>query len=435
LSRNLDTGLDTDETAAFAPETLAPALNVIHSVDPRLAGCSILIGDGLAIGRSDGTGLEVGIEDTKVSRRHATLARAGDGRFVLEDHGSTNGTFVDGARVRRAALELGAVVRIGESLFELGLEERPVEPEAELVARSTAFSEVVREVDRVAAGEMTVLILGETGAGKELVARRLHQRSGRPGPLVAINCGAIPSHLAESVLFGHKKGAFTDATADAPGHFGMAQGGTLFLDEIGALPPELQPKLLRVLESREYAPVGASAMKRSEARVVAATNLDLRAEAMAGRFRADLYARVAELTITVPPLRERRTDIPALARSFLAAFAPGRELALTTSFVEALVLHDWPLNVRELRAVMRRVSLLDPSVTALRAAHLPPEVRPREAAPAADAGEPPTKEALEKVLEQMGGNVAQVAQHYGRSRMQLYRWLMKYGIEPASFRH
>jgi DNA-binding NtrC family response regulator len=413
------------------------ALRILHAADAALAGRVLVLGERLRIGRRGGDGLDLALEDGRVSRRHATVSRVAGG-LEIEDHDSKNGTFVRGARVvRRRPLAQGDLVRIGETLLELDRVAAAEAGEADpvLLGDSPALRRLLLAIDRVATATGTVLVVGETGAGKELVARRLHERSGRPGPLVAVNCGAIPATLVEATLFGHRKGAFTDAAADATGFFAGAAGGTLFLDEIGVLPLELQPKLLRVLESREYFPVGATTARRSDARVVAATNVELRAEAEAGRFRRDLYARLAEHRLDVPPLRARRADVPILVRHFLAQLAPGWSVGLSASFLEPLLLHDWPMNVRELRAVVQAVALARPAAPALAREHLPPALLgalppgtvPRRASA-------PLRDELERLLQEHKGNVGRLAERLGTRRTQVYRWLARHGIDATRFR-
>jgi transcriptional regulator with GAF, ATPase, and Fis domain len=409
------------------------ALTVLASPDLALESRVIPIEGGLTMGRRS-AGVDLEIEDGKLSRRHAEVKRQGNEHEVI-DLNSTNGTFVNGRRVAHAVLDVGAVLRVGETLFEVGpAVSAPVGNGGELVGCSSALRQVLSALDKVAATSLTVLIVGETGVGKELMARRLHQKSGRSGPLVAVNCGAVPANLFESALFGHKKGAFTDAVSDAPGHFSTAEGGTLFLDEIGVMPIEVQPKLLRVLESHEFAPVGSTQMRRSRARVVAATNVDFGSHIDSGQFRRDLYARLSEYVIRVPPLRQRRADIPLLLRHFLQTFAPKRRFGFSATFMEALVLYEWPMNVRELRAVVQRLALLDEDVTVLKLVHLPPELRAEARATPPTGEAEPSREELEQLLKRFSGNVAQLARHVGKERMQVYRWLRRHGIDAASFR-
>jgi formate hydrogenlyase transcriptional activator len=232
----------------------------------------------------------------------------------------------------------------------------------EIVGRSTALSEVLSRVDLVAPTQTTVLILGETGTGKELIARAIHERSARRDrPLVKLNCSAISAGLVESELFGHVKGAFTGAVSNRAGRFALADGGTLFLDEIGELPPETQAKLLRVLQEQEFEPVGSSQPRRVDVRLIAATNRNLEQAVGEGRFRSDLFFRVNVFPIRMPALRERREDIPLLVHFFVERLARemGKQIETVPSrTMERLSAYDWPGNVRELQNIIERALVL-----------------------------------------------------------------------------
>jgi transcriptional regulator with PAS, ATPase and Fis domain len=234
-----------------------------------------------------------------------------------------------------------------------------------VIGTAEPFVDVYRVVDRVADTSCTVLVTGESGTGKELVARAVHSASGRAaGPFVAINCGAIPEALLESELFGHARGAFTGAHATKTGRIALAQGGTLFLDEIGELPLSLQVKLLRVLQAHEYSPVGDTRTMKADVRIVAATNIDLEQAVAAGTFREDLYYRLNVIHLTVPPLRDRREDIPLLVHHFMAKARAktGRTVTeVTRAAAELLTTYEWPGNVRELENTIERALLLCPS--------------------------------------------------------------------------
>jgi transcriptional regulator with GAF, ATPase, and Fis domain len=239
----------------------------------------------------------------------------------------------------------------------------PAAPERfAMVGASEPMKRLLALVDRLAQADVPVLVRGETGSGKEGVARRLHERSQRAkGPFVAVDCGAIPSTLIESELFGHVRGAFTGADRDRPGHFVSAHGGTLLLDEIGELPIDLQPKLLRVLQDGEVRPVGGSSARKVDVRVVAATNRDLEKACREGRFRQDLYYRLAVVEVVVPPLRERLDDLPLLVAHFVKRIASemGRpEPSVEPSALAALAQQRWPGNVRELENTLRRALAL-----------------------------------------------------------------------------
>ena len=244
------------------------------------------------------------------------------------------------------------------------LQEEVVEAKAygDLVGQSPALTHIVSQIDMVAPTEASVLILGETGTGKELVAHEIHRRSGRKdGPLVRVNCASIPRELFESELFGHVRGSFTGALKDRAGRFETAEGGTIFLDEVGEIPRDIQSKLLRVLQEKRYERVGSDQTRRADVRIVAATNRDLKKEAAAGRFREDLYYRLNVFPIQVPPLRERMDDIPLLAKHFVELSTRELKCAkprLTKAALAKLDNYDWPGNVRELRNVIERAVIL-----------------------------------------------------------------------------
>ncbi len=228
-----------------------------------------------------------------------------------------------------------------------------------IVAASPAMNEVLRTVDKVASSDATILIRGESGTGKELVARAVHERSDRASaPFVTVNCAAIPADLLESTLFGHEKGAFTGATSSSEGKFAAADGGTLFLDEIGEMPLALQSKLLRVLQEGEIDVVGSATPRRVDVRILAATHQDIETLVEEGAFRQDLYYRLNVVPIRIPPLRERREDIPVLLRFFLRQYAPDAGLTVSEQVDAAFLDYDWPGNVRELQNSVERMSLL-----------------------------------------------------------------------------
>src|SRR5436305_5209464 len=290
--------------------------------------------------------------DLRMSARHAEL-RIDGGQVLVRDLGSETGTRLNGHVLGgERALEAGDVLRLGDTLLVYALSvPGGAIAEPELVGGSAAMIAVRRSVDAVAARKHMVVITGETGTGKEVVARLVHQRSGRTGPFIAVNCGTFTEGLLASDLFGHVRGAFTGAVADQQGLFRAARGGTLVLDEIAEIPLTLQANLLRVLEMSEVRPVGGGRDVATDVRVVATSNRELVELVQAGRFRADLYSRLAQWTIRLPPLRERREDIPALTRHLLAP-RDGAGRRLTPDLAEALLVHDWPLNVRGLLTVL-----------------------------------------------------------------------------------
>jgi DNA-binding NtrC family response regulator len=383
--------------------------------------------------------------DPTMSDRHAEVRLHG-ARVVIHDLGSTAGTRVNGEPVRepRSLIE-GDVLRLGDTVLVFTnrewtgptTEQRP--PLApELTGTTPSIEAVRRSVEAVAPHPRTVVIAGETGTGKEIVARLIHRRSGRTGPFVAVNCGGFTEGLLASELFGHVRGAFTGAISEQQGLFRAAHGGTLFLDEAGDIPLSLQPTLLRVLESWHVRPVGSPREVPVDVRVVAASNREIVSLVRKGLFRADLYARLSQWIIRIPPLRERREDIPALTRALLAEFgAAGR--TLTPDLEEALLVHPWPLNVRGLANVLGIAAIATPAGHPL---EIGPEIR-EALADNRTEGEPLPVEAapleldqacLEGLLRQFGGRVAEVARHVGVSRPKLYRLLWAAGIDPAQFR-
>ncbi len=303
------------------------------------------------------------LPDRYVSQHHAQLLLSDD-RVVLQDCGSRNGTYVNGVRVQKGELRDGGLLQLGETELQLV---RAVAPHSMgLVGQSTAMVSLRRQIARCAPSSLPVLLLGESGTGKELVARALHEESRRRGPLVPINCGALPTELIESELFGHERGAFTGAERRHLGCFAEAMGGTLFLDEIGELPLSLQPRLLRALESQKIRPVGSTREVSVDVRIIAATHRDLPQAVAEGRFRADLYYRLAGLLIDIPPLRARPSDIPLLVRHFLAEAAPQKPgLSIDPDELALLTQAPWPGNVRELKmSLLRAIHLHGPKLTA-----------------------------------------------------------------------
>jgi DNA-binding NtrC family response regulator len=308
----------------------------------------------------------------------------------------------------------------------------------ELVATAPAMHEVLRLIDKVGPSDASVLITGEHGTGKDVVARRLHAVSRRAArQLVPVNAGGLPEGVFESELFGHVRGAFTDARADRAGAFEVADGGTLFLDEVGNLPLGQQAKLLRVLQTGDYSPVGSSRVKRADVRVLTATNARLGDEVAAGRFRADLLYRLNTVEIRLPPLRERREDVPQLASAFLARTAAryGKSgLQLEPQAVEALVRHRWPGNVRELEHAVERAVLLAQGSVVREA-----DLALGGAAAGSAAGElleqmtldEAERHLIQRALGRAGGNVSDAARALGLSRSALYRRLAHHGLKAG----
>ncbi|WP_437956894.1 sigma 54-interacting transcriptional regulator [Sorangium sp. So ce119] len=413
------------------------------------------------VGRDVQSGIRVP-RDGRASRLHATLHSDALGRLRVVDEKSRNGTHVNGQRVDEALLEDGDVLSIGDSHFVVRAEpeRQPDAPVPSLLGDAPSMRALRAAIHRVGPAAVTVLLLAESGCGKEVVARAVHDASGRRGPFVAVNCSAIPEGLAESQLFGHLANAFSGAVA-RPGLFRAADGGTLFLDEVGDLPQAVQPKLLRVLQDRMVLPVGATAPVACDVRIVAATNRDLTADIAAHRFRGDLFARLSEFPLGIAPLRARREDILPLLEHALGAPRP----RISAPLAEALLLHPWPFNVRELLALAAQLRIrggeadvldlelvadrLSPSPPAGAAAAPrgtssgPPAPPPDRRAPAEDEEErgetderepPPDREQLEALLRAHRGVVADIARAVRRSRKQIYRWISHHGLDVQRFR-
>ena len=450
-------------TSPEAPRSSLPgarsALYIVHP--PELAGVIDLVPN-LTIGRevslppnTDSAPFAVLAHPT-VSRRHA-LVRDAFGVPVLEDLSSSNGTRVDGVPVTKPTVLLPhTVVRIGSVLGVV--DERPFAGAEWTPALPGIAPAVVRARDalrRAGTGGAPVLILGETGTGKERVAAELHQQSGRPGPYIKFSCAELSHDLAHSQLFGHERGAFTGASGSHRGLFAAADRGTLFLDEVGELHLELQAKLLRVLQEGEIRPLGSATASRVDVRVVAATNRELSDDVERGSFRRDLYARLSFFEVRLPALRARRQDLFWWFNYLAAVLAasrnqPQQPLQLMPDAAEALLLHTWPENLRGADRLVHRVLALEPQVIGRRVlASVMPElssVPPPPAEPTRpssqrvannDAPQRPSEPALDRpsrdeflaVFEGTGRNVRATSKHFGKDRRQIYRWLELYGIE------
>ncbi|MBL8742335.1 MAG: sigma 54-interacting transcriptional regulator [Myxococcales bacterium] len=484
----------------------------------------------LVIGRDPTSGICV--PEGAVSRQHARIGFSG-GKWVITDLGSRNGTLVDGRFVTELALEDLHEIRVGDASFKFvaaGAESYaryridgatagpPDVPSFTGIVGGFQVRMLLRALHRVAKSEISVVVLGESGTGKELFARELHAASGRKGSFQAVNCAAIPGSLLESELFGYKRGAFSGAERDKMGIVQAANGGTLLLDEIGDMPLDAQTKLLRVLQSKEIIPVGATQPERVDVRVVCATHRNLSQLQKDGRFRGDLFARLNEYSVVLPPLRERKEDIYALVTHMLRKH-DRPDLRLSFSFMTGLLHYDWPFNIRELEAALKRAVALGEG-TVLDAPHLPdvitevmreygvittegtrrqvddvratspalagpvqvsrqypPQIAPPAFVPPNFAVQPtapgeidvqpasappptvmpgaypygapdapgrapepprgaanPSEEELRALLAQHKGNVAAVGRVFGKERMQVHRWLKRYGIDVEQYR-
>lgn len=300
------------------------------------------------------------LADSTISKRHCEISMDNDGQYTIRDLDSTNGTFVGGVRVNSAFLHPGAEFQIGKTkIIFCPLQESHEIPLSDsesfgsMLGKSTTMRRIFKVAETYAPSEATVMITGETGTGKEILAEEIHKHSPRKDkPYIVIDCAAMSKDLVESELFGHVKGAFTGANADRKGAFENADGGTVFLDEIGDLSQDLQPKLLRVLEKREIKRVGDNKVRKIDVRIICATNRNLDREVNAGRFREDLYYRLSVVKIEIPPLRRRKDDIPMLVRKFVSDIHGAdavEDLANLDENISLLKNHDWPGNVRELR--------------------------------------------------------------------------------------
>jgi transcriptional regulator with GAF, ATPase, and Fis domain len=405
----------------------------------------VITGDVIRVGKAPENDLV--LADETVSRVHFEIVRDAKG-YLVRDMKSTNGTFLDSAEVKEAYLRAGSVIKAGEvelkfTPFEERIEILPSEKEAlgDMVGKSPAMREIFGLVEKIAPTDATVLIEGETGTGKDMIARTLHQLSPRAEkPFIVVDCGAVAGTLIESELFGHEKGSFTGASTARQGAFELASGGTVFLDELGELSLDLQPKLLRVLEQRELRRVGGTKIIKVDLRVIAATRKDLRSEVEKGKFREDLYFRLNVVPITAPSLRERREDIPLLIDAMLKKLAPGG-VHLAESTRAALMAHDWPGNVRELRNVIERALALgaDPGmlVAPLGQDHGRPKdpVEPIEFEAGVSFRDTKEKwnEQFERrylawLLKRADGNISKAARDADMDRKYLHKLLRKYGI-------
>jgi transcriptional regulator with PAS, ATPase and Fis domain len=380
------------------------------------------------------------LADQTVSRKHAVVEEKTDG-YVIRDLNSTNGTFLDGIRVREAYLTPGSVIRLGQTEISFSpLEERieilksNANRFGELIGSSSPLQEVYGILERIAPTDVSVLLEGETGTGKELAARAIHSHSRRTGgPFVVFDCGAVAPNLIESELFGHEKGAFTDAVKSRQGAFELADGGTIFLDEIGELSPDLQPKLLRALDQRVTKRVGADKPVPVNVRVISATNKDLEKEVKAGRFREDLFYRLSVVRVYMPPLRKRKEDIETITEYLLAGISSdiGKKVnGLSPEAYAALMKYSWPGNVRELKNVLERAAALSDSgkieAKDLFLSH------GKKTAPldglSGKTLEDIEKAAIHATLKSVSGNKTEAAKMLGIAYSTLYEKMKKYGM-------
>ena len=409
-------------------------------------------------------GNDIQLTDSKVSGLHCEI-RLDDRGYRLRDLDSTNGTYVSQLRVNDVYIQPGTHIALGGTRLRFEPLGDSVEIElsdtdrfGSMIGRSVKMREMFARLEKLAHTDTTVLVTGETGVGKELVAEALHDHSPRAqGAVVVLDCGSIPPTLIEIELFGHERGAFTGATASYAGAFERAHGGTVFLDEIGELPLAMQPKLLRVLERKEVRRVGATKPVEVDLRVVAATNRDLGVEVNRGRFREDLYYRLAVARVHVPPLRERKDDLPLLIEHILATTPNGETASIAQETIDLMMKHDWPGNVRELRNVIERAVLLaetpededalrrtpaavprgEPSITAT-PSHTATSSDAAMTVPV-DVGIPFKlakqnvisefeKRYISRLLAQHDGNISAAARAAGIDRMSIHKMLHRLGL-------
>ncbi len=406
------------------------------------------------------------LSDQTVSRNHVEIRQQPNG-YALKDLDSTNGSFIDGMRVREVFLKPGQVFQIGDTEIEfMPLDEKvEIKPSESIkfgaiIGQSVKMREIFAVCEKIAATDATVVIEGETGTGKELIARELHLRSHRKNkPFNVFDCSAVPPNLIESELFGHEKGSFTGASATRQGLFELSHTGSIFLDELGELTLDLQPKLLRVLEQREIRRVGGNRPIKIDVRVIAATNRDLEQEVKKGKFREDLYYRLSVVKIRLPPLRERREDIPLIVEHILehGQFnqSNGRRKVrrFSDDAMQAMKAYDWPGNVRELvNAIERSVSMVEGEV--VKPADLPDPVKAKVGVvvPRASSGgegltidtHRPFKEAKEDwiqvfekdyvvdLLKRNDQNISRAAREAEIDRKYLRRLIRKYDLKATS---
>jgi DNA-binding NtrC family response regulator len=413
---------------------------------------------------SSGERLAVQVPDRRMSSNHARLVRRSTG-FELVDAGSTNGTFLDGQRVEQAEVRDGGLIELGRTFFvfrerlatprgseldiECASEEQPNGSLGRVATLHPDLGAALDVLETYAQSDGSILLLGETGSGKEILARALHVVSKRRGPFVAVNCGAIPRDLIASTLFGHKRGSFSGATDDAQGAFRSADHGTLLLDEIGDLPLDLQVVLLRVLDEREVVPVGSVRGVPIDLQVIAATHAPLAQLVTSGKFRPDLLYRLAGYTHSLPALRDRREDLGVLIAAILRQRPNPEAVQFSADVGRAFLRYDWPGNVRELRQVIARAKSISPA-SSVDVEHLPDELIARDGLARDGDGSPdrgtakPSKSlsdeehelvrSLEAELINHRGNVTRVANALGKERMQIQRWMKRFGLDAAQYR-
>jgi transcriptional regulator with PAS, ATPase and Fis domain len=402
------------------------------------------IGQEATVGRDPSC--QVVLDAGQVSRRHLVIRRNGP-VTVAEDLGSRNGSYCDGKLFAKTSLAHQSVLRVGAAVLLWHAADRAPSHFSELapgLLGGTTLAARLAQLQNLAASRLSVILRGASGCGKERVARALHAGSGRAGRFIGVNCATIPEQLADSQLFGHKRGAFTGAERGEAGYLAAADGGTLFLDEVLELSAAVQAKLLRALQEREFVPVGETKAVPFDARVLVSTQTSLSDAAARGRFREDLFARLNGYEITLPLLRERREDIVFLFRHFLTSAYGGTAPRLGARAVEALSTYAWPQNVRELENLAQRVCVLYPEATEVHLDQLSRELQTGGVDPARATrsdtqpelpdSQPQDLRKLLSALSAREGNVVKVAEELGISRARAYRWIAAAGIDVQRFR-
>lgn len=440
------------------------SLVVVHASDPRLRDRAFPVGARLTIGRREQAGTGLVIDDKLLSGVHASIERTAGG-YELVDHKSKNGSFVDGIRVERKRLSDGSIVRLGVHLFEFSSAEGSLEPfdatvEGDqtfaLVGRSPALRRLVSGIDAAVHSVGPLLLVGEHGAGKEAAGRRLHALAGRSGAFVSLACGTSGQGKAGSLLFGDpfdagegEDGADLAArgvggTRIVPPDLGLvvrANGGTLLLDGVDALDLATQERLAAFVRDGMLA-LPSGDLVRLDVQLIAAAEVDLEPLVEDGSFSPSLFEQLHVNTLELPPLRARRGDIPVLLKRIWSDIARGASLEVSATALEKLLIHDWPMNVREVATVLSRVFASVGAVDVLRSAHLPTEIRERVhfhsadqlRASAVNIQVVPSREELTKLLKKFNGDVASMASFFARDKRQVYRWLKRHDLKLSAFR-
>ncbi len=437
LSKELAAG---GQTRTLVPEAFRKRSNLLIRLPEAFPGKSWALDErGLTLGANASN--DIVLDDPYVSGFHARVYMKDD-RPMVEDVGSRNGVFLGEQKIQAAEATAGAQIRVGQTVM-LVAEQNPEQTttqsgrqSGQMIGKSESIDKLRKVLRRVAASDIPVLLTGETGTGKEVAATLVAELSARSSkPLIVINCGALTRDLVESELFGHEKGAFTGANERKVGAFEAANGGTLFLDEIGELPLDMQPKLLRALENSEVRRLGSPKSFHVDVRIVAATNRKLEEEVAAGRFREDLLHRLNIVTVELPPLRQRVSDIEELAMHFVGAFSPGGEtVALAPAALEKLKGHVWPGNIRELRNTIQRAVLMrmGDAVEQEDITFAPSSFEHRAAVSEALTSRTLAeleKEAITTELIRHKGNKKEAAAALGVSRSTIHRKIEDYGID------